>query len=126
MKNMKRNGLFGKLGVGLVSLALAGGCAHRSHSPFFAETRYNPATGAVDLNVSDEAGIRRVEIYRGDKRIGRYDLGKFGNPTSHLIQTGISQDGDYFFKIFGDNGETDVGGFRKIGEKVSPERQGCL
>jgi len=121
-----KKGNLGKIGVGLVSLALAGGCAHRNHSPFFAETRYNSETRAVDLELSDSAGIKKVEIYQGKKRVGAYDLRRFGSPTRHLIETDISDDGDYFFKIFDQNGETDVGGFTKEGEAVSPERQGCF
>lgn len=122
---MKRNGLLGAIGAGLIGLA-AVGCAHRDHTGFFARTTYNQATGAVDLTVEDEAGINRVEIYENGRRVGRYDLGKFGNPKSHMIETGISRDGNYTFKLFGQNGETDEGHFMKLGERVNPDMQGCF
>lgn len=124
-KNMK--GRLSVIGAGLASLALAAvGCSSTGHSSFFAEAGYNQVTGGVSLYVSDEAGIKRVIVYRGKVRIGSYDFSSQGTPQRGLIEVPASQDGLYFFEIRDGNGGTDKGFFEKRGERVNPQQQGCL
>jgi hypothetical protein len=138
MKDMKRNGLFGKLGVGLVSLALAGGCASSgrvSNLPSYCSHCYNLADKtliAADVSgngrtinffLMDRQGIANVDIYDSQGR--KIDSRKLDGKGSYNFSLDIG--GDFEVSAYDGRGKETREKFKKEGDKlIGPAPLSCL